>query len=90
VTTTDVVNTIEITAEDSVRLNESCASFAKQIEKASSYHEAADAALALSFVKDPIAVPYLKTALFAKQLVEPVTIDGLEKIGNKEAVQLLV
>ena len=83
-------DTIEIAAEDSVRLNEVCAALASQVEMASSYQEAADAAQALSSVKDPIAIPYLERALFSKQLVEPIVIDSLERVGSDKAVQVLI
>jgi hypothetical protein len=83
-------DTIEIAAEDGMRLNEVCAALARQLEMASSYQEAADAAQALSLVKDPIAIPYLERALFAKQLVEPIVIDSLERVGSDKAVQVLI
>jgi hypothetical protein len=82
--------TVEIAAEDNERLKEVCASLAKRVQYATSYEEAATAARTLSFVKDPIAVPYLKTALFSKHLVEPITIDALEKIGDEGAVEVLI
>jgi hypothetical protein len=43
----------------------------------------------LSYVNDPIAVAYLRRALSAHKLVEPIVIVGLERIGNAGAVEAL-
>ncbi len=63
---------------------------AKDIASATSYQRAAEAALALSYVRDPVAVPYLERALRSGHLVERMAVEGLEQIGNREAVQVLV
>ncbi|MFZ0821659.1 MAG: hypothetical protein WAM91_16460 [Candidatus Acidiferrales bacterium] len=45
----------------------------------------------LSYVDDPVAVPYLEQALHAhKVLTDEYAVAGLEKIGNDEAVQALL
>jgi hypothetical protein len=82
--------TIEILPLDPTRLRDVCSGLAQKVDDASSYQKASDAALALSFVRDPIAVPYLQRVLYAKQLVEPIAIGGLEQVGNEEAARVLV
>jgi hypothetical protein len=82
--------TIEILPPDSKHLREVCDALAQRVQDARSYQKAADAALALSFVRDPVAVPYLQRVLYAKQLVEPTAIEGLEQIGNEDAARVLV
>jgi hypothetical protein len=82
--------TIEILPPDSKHLEDVCQTLAQKIGDATSYQNAADAALELSFVRDPIAVPFLQKALYAGKLVEPVAIDGLEQVGNQQATRVLV
>lgn len=82
--------TIEILPPDPKHLEEVCNALSQKVEGAASYQRAADAALALSFVKDPIAVPYLQRVLYAKQLVDSIAIDGLERVGNEDATRVLV
>ncbi len=82
--------TIEILPTDSKRLEDVCKALAQKVGDATSYQNAADAALELSFVRDPIAVPFLQKALYAGKLVEPVAIDGLEQVGNQQAALVLV
>jgi hypothetical protein len=80
---------IEIGSEDELALTKICDALANQIDASSSYAQAIDPALALSYVNDPIAVAYLRRGLFAHKLVEPIVILGLERIANGEAVQAL-
>jgi hypothetical protein len=81
---------VEVGARDELALAKACDDLANQIDAANSYQEAADAAFALTYVNDPIAVPYLRRALFAQKLVELFAINGLEKIANDAAVRVLV
>ena len=82
--------TLEILPRDPRRLKDVCASLVQQIESAPSYVAASEAAVPLSYVQDPIAVPYLEKALYAGHLVELNAIDGLRRIANQEAVQVLL
>ena len=70
-------------------LKKECATLSKRVADADSYEEAAEAALALSYIKDPVAVPYLKKALTSNQMVEGITVKGLERIGSDEAIEAL-
>ena len=80
---------LDFAPRDELALTKACDVLANRIEAAPSNLEAADAAFALSYVKDPIAVPYLRRALLAQKVVESVAINGLESIGNDEAVRVL-
>jgi HEAT repeat protein len=62
----------------------------QRLIESGNYEEAQEFAQALSYVNDPIAVPYLVKSLTSNKMVEPILIKGLERIGNKEAVQVLI
>lgn len=81
---------LEILRRDATRLEEICSSLVEQLEAAPSYEAALEAALPLSFVQDPIAVPYLEKALNAGHLIENIAINGLRRIANPDAVEVLV
>jgi HEAT repeat protein len=51
---------------------------------------AQEPALLLSYVEDPIAVPYLSQLLDAHKLVEKIAVSGLERIGDEESVKILI
>jgi hypothetical protein len=82
--------TFEIRPRDANKLVQVCASLAESVVGATSYQGAADATRALSYVQDPVAVPYLERALRSGHLVEQIAIEGLERIGSGEAVQTLI
>jgi hypothetical protein len=81
---------LEITPRDAEKLRSVCESLFRQIIASKSYEQAAEAALTLSYVKDPVAVPYLKQALASNKMVEIYAIAGLGRIGNEEAVRVLI
>ena len=72
------------------RLNKICAELEKQAEIATTVDAAQFPALALSYVDDPIAVPYLARVLSAHALAYEKTVRGLERIGSDEAVEVLL
>lgn len=78
-----------IMPRDEAALSRTCDALAAQIEGSNSYENSAYAAMQLSFVSDPITVPYLRRALVSGKLVEPIAIRGLERIGNVDAVRAL-
>ena len=47
-------------------------------------------ALLLSYVEDPVAVPYLSQVLYTHKLVENTAISGLERIDSEESVKVLI
>ena len=81
--------TLEVQPRNAERLQQIAAGLAEQVTNAPSYEEAAQAARALSYVKDPVAVPYLEKALSSGRMVEPIVIAGLERIGGEEAIRAL-
>jgi hypothetical protein len=81
--------TLEIGPRDQEALARGCEALASGVEASGSYERSAENALALSYVNDPVAVPYLARSLMANKLVEPIAIEGLERIGTPEAVRAL-
>ena len=81
---------LEVTPRNTGRLKEVCDVFIKQLLNSTSFEEACTAAIPLSYVTDEVAVPYLAQALTSNRMVESFVIDGLERIGNEEAVSLLI
>jgi hypothetical protein len=82
--------TLDFTPRDELALSKAYDALASEIEAADNWGDAAEDAFALSYMRDPIAVAYLRRALFAHKLLEPTVINGLEKIGNDEAIQTLI
>jgi len=81
---------IPIEPRDPRRLESVCASLLKQVENARNVEEAQFPARALSYVGDPVAVPYLAQVLSTRTLTYEPTVHGLERIGNDEAVEVLL
>ncbi|MGC1616624.1 MAG: hypothetical protein WA736_18250 [Candidatus Acidiferrum sp.] len=79
-----------INARDPVRLNKICADLEQQAEMATTVEAAQFPALALSYVNDPIAVSYLARLLSAHTLAYAKAVPGLERIGNDDAVEVLL
>jgi hypothetical protein len=82
--------TVEVGPRDAERLRQVSAALAEKVTEADSYAEAAEAALVLSHIRDTAAVPSLEKALTAKLGVEPIVIEGLERVGDGEAVKVLI
>lgn len=80
---------IEIVERNESALGRRCEEIFAKADDPSSYERAAEAALALSYVEDPVAVPYLQRLLAPNTLVAPIAISGLERIGTPEAVRAL-
>jgi hypothetical protein len=81
---------LRVTPRDPARLNKICAELAKQAQIATTVGAAQFPALAMSYVNDPIAVPYLARVLSAHTLAYEKAVQGLERIGNDEAVEVLL
>ena len=58
--------------------------------ESSDVSEAIEAWIVLSYVQDPIAVPYLEKGLKERELVWLYAIPGLARIANKDAIEVLV
>lgn len=81
---------IYITHRDPARLEKVCAGLAMQVETAANPEAAQKPALMLSYIEDPIAVPYLARVLATKTLTSDKAIAGLKRIGNDAAVEELL
>ncbi len=81
---------LRVNRRDPARLNKICAELAKQAQIATTVDAAQFRVRALSYVDDPIAVPYLARVLTAHTLVYIDAVRGLERIGNDEAVEVLL
>lgn len=81
---------LEVTPRNAIRLKEVCEVFIDQLRDSTSFEESSAIAASLSYVTDEVAVPYLAQALTLNKMVESFAIEGLERIGNEEAVGLLI
>lgn len=81
---------IKVVARDPERLRARCEILAQEVINSTSVDEAVDGALALSYVRDPVAVPFLQQILEARKAVEQYAITGLQGVGNIEAVSALL
>ena len=81
---------LRVNPRDPVRLNKICAELAKQVQMATDVEVARFPTLELSHVEDPIAVPYLAQVIRAHTLAYASAIPGLERIGNDDAVEVLL
>jgi hypothetical protein len=77
-----------IAARDEARLRRTCELLVRPAISAKQYEEQANAALALSYVVDPVAVPFLREVLLAGT-VDNIVIAGLRRIGSGEAKAVL-
>lgn len=79
---------------DTARLQDVCKELATQIaawpDIAKVLQHEPSPALKLSYVDDPVAVPYLVQALYAHKQMQMDAVAGLERIGNKAAVGVLI
>jgi hypothetical protein len=80
----------EVKDRDPAHLTEICGSLADQVKAAGNAQAAREPALLLSYIEDPISVPYLSQLLFVRKLVEDSAVAGLERVGNEDAVKVLV
>jgi hypothetical protein len=81
---------LQVRSRNSDRLREVCQALTRTAVESSAVLEATEAALALSYIRDPIAVPYLETALREGRMARPYAITGLARIANKEAIEILI
>jgi hypothetical protein len=79
-----------IKPRDTARLEKVCADLARQVATAKGVEEEREPALELSYVDDPIAVPYLAQVLSRHMFNYHLAIPGLERIGNEAAVEVLL
>jgi hypothetical protein len=80
---------LRVLPRDARRLTSACSNLLSNAMNLP-WQEAADFAEALSRVNDPVAVPYLEQLLESGDRLERYAIAGLERVGNLEAVRVLV
>jgi HEAT repeat protein len=66
-----------------------CAKLEEAVLSSSDYETRANAALALSYVRDPVAAPHLGEVLKKGGVLRGVAIHGLVRVGSPEAVEIL-
>jgi len=79
-----------IRPRDAARLTELCEHLAAQIKNTENLEKAAEPALKLSYISDPVAVPFLHQAIDQQPMLAFIFIPGLKRIGNDEAVGVLL
>ncbi len=79
-----------VNPRDPARLDKICADLAIQTAIAKGVEAGREPALELSYVVDPVAVPYLAGSLSRHILNYNLAVQGLERIGNDEAVEVLL
>jgi hypothetical protein len=84
------VTRVNVRAPDDQRLAEICATLAEGISTERSVGRAMELALALSYARDPIAVPFLLRAYERNRYVEQEVIEGLARISDISAVEALI
>jgi hypothetical protein len=80
---------VEVATRDEGRLRAACRSFAADAENAVAAQTRLDAARAMTFMTDPVAVPCVRSVLSHTTWVDAVLIPGLAKIQTDEAHRLL-
>lgn len=90
VVTTDFSTIINIESRNLNRLEEISDTLAQRIIESNNFEQNSETALALSYINDPITVPYLQKVLISGKMVEHIIVNGLIRIGNKESVQVLI
>jgi HEAT repeat protein len=81
---------LEVRPRDPVHLEMVCTALAKKVEETLSVEEWQFPARMLGSINDPIAVPYLGRVLAMHKGTENIIIPSLERIGNDNAVDLLL
>jgi hypothetical protein len=81
---------LRVNPRDAARLTKLCGELEKQVETAPNAEAAQEPARTLSYVEDPIAVPYLANVLSTNTLTYDKAIAGLQRIGNDAAIEVLL
>jgi hypothetical protein len=81
---------VEMTPRNEWSLRAICEELAATVESASSTQTMLDAAHTLEYVTDPIAVPYIRRVMAKTNWVDWILFEGLARIGNEEAREVLV
>lgn len=80
---------LSVAPRDPKRLENVCDRLAKASSGYSNYQALQDAAVSLSYIQDPVAVPYLAKVLSYHNSVSQYAVQGLVRIGSADALQVL-
>src|SRR5579863_694039 len=81
---------LQVGHRDTTKLTSICTMLAQKAELASTADAAKFPVLALSHIDEPIAVPFLAQVLSSHVLAYQEAVLGLERIGNDDAVEVLL
>jgi len=81
---------LEIAQRDPERLKQVCADLAAQIIAAGGTSYGQEPMIALGYVRDPIAIPYLEAALKPGPRLNARAVYALAKIGGDESADILI
>ncbi len=81
--------TLTVEPRDPERLQRICQSLSDIATGPTRFDTFREAALALSFVRDPVAVPYLGRVLAKHKYITDFEVKGLVRIGGPEALEVL-
>ena len=81
---------IEIKPCDAEKLARVCDGLLQEVIAAPTYARAIEPAVALSYVSDSVAVPYLEKMLRANRRLDGVALFGLSRINDSQAVEALL
>lgn len=81
---------IPIAPRDAAQLKRFCEELATQVATAPNPEAAQEPARILSYVEDPVAVPYLARVLSTNTFTQQFAIEGLERVGDDAAIEVLL
>ncbi|HEX9423599.1 MAG TPA: HEAT repeat domain-containing protein [Pyrinomonadaceae bacterium] len=81
---------IQVLPRDPKALEEICKNLLDQVITSTSYAQAAERATILSFINDPVAVPYLERVSKGGRKLELKAVKGLARINSLEAIEALI
>jgi len=88
--TTQGLISMQILDKNPARLEEICKKLLGQVVEAPGIAEAYKAASALSYIRDPIAVPYLEKLIVNEKSYWQFAIPGLGRIADSKAIEILI
>lgn len=81
---------LQVTTKDPAQLTATCENLAGRVRNRQTAQDALAAALALSYVEDAVAVPYLEHVLTDSPGFEQFAVSGFVRIGDEGAVTALI
>lgn len=81
--------TFMLEAKDRLQLQNVVNLLFERFQNSKTWQEAADAGIALAYVEDAAAAPYLRRAIQSRKMVDSVIINALAEIGGSTAIETL-